>query len=112
MNKATLELERNLRQREHDMLDEAGKAFANELPVPLDGFVDNVIRRKRAAMQAVLELNQKIEDAEEELHILRASHKGEISGCVVATILAQHTCQAEFQLTYREYTISSRKQVA
>ncbi|KAI0750045.1 hypothetical protein C8Q80DRAFT_1269826 [Daedaleopsis nitida] len=100
VNKATLELERNLRQREYDMLDEAGKALANEVPAQLDSFVDNVVRRKRAAMQAVLELNGKIEEAEEELHILRTSHKGEISGWVVATVLAQHACKAEFQLTY------------
>ncbi|KAI0706411.1 hypothetical protein C8Q76DRAFT_157803 [Earliella scabrosa] len=98
--RSLLSSERNLRQEEYDMLNQAGKSFATSVPEQYDAFLDNVVRRKRAAMKAVWEYDQQIEESDDELWSLRNNHAGEAGARIVATLLATRECHLEFQLTY------------
>ena len=95
----TLELERDLRRTECNMLDNAAKSLANGPPTHLDGFMDNYIGRKRAAMQAVRECEEQLTVVETEMWA--QTKEGEVAGRVVATLLAIRECKVTFQLTYR-----------
>ncbi len=97
-----LKLERNLRQEEYDMLNEAGKSLSNQAPAQIHEFVESVVQRKRDAMRAVLEFDEKIEEVDEELWLLQNISKGETAARVVATIIAARDCQIELKLTYRK----------
>ncbi|KAI0788235.1 hypothetical protein C8Q74DRAFT_1195353 [Fomes fomentarius] len=95
-----LKLERDLRQEEYDMLNEAGKSLSNQAPAQIHGFVESVVQRKRDAMKAVLEFDEKIEEVGEELWLLQNTSNGETTARVVATIIAARDCQIELKLTY------------
>ena len=95
----TLELERDLRRAEHNMLDNVAKSLANGTPQELDGFMDNYVRRRRAAMQAVRECEEQMAAVETEMWA--QTKRGEVAGRVFATLLAQRKCKVTFQLTYR-----------
>ncbi|RPD54842.1 hypothetical protein L226DRAFT_616499 [Lentinus tigrinus ALCF2SS1-7] len=95
-----LELERDVRRTEYDTLDDAVKSMANGKPAELDGFMENFVRRKRAAKQAVWECDQQIATLTKELWLLTDATRGETAGRVVATILAKRECKVAFQLTY------------
>ncbi|KAI0687754.1 hypothetical protein C8T65DRAFT_619921 [Cerioporus squamosus] len=95
-----LKLERDVRRKEYDMLDEAVKSLAHGKPAELDGFMDSFVRRKRAAMQAVLKCEEEATELNRATWSLNDASKGETAGRVTATILARRECKVVFQLTY------------
>ncbi|KAI0695488.1 hypothetical protein C8T65DRAFT_44921 [Cerioporus squamosus] len=97
---SALELERDVRQSEDLMLDRAIQAVTNGKPSELDGFMDSIMRRKRAAMQASMEYEEQITVLQKELWSLTDVNKGETPGRVIATIVSKRECKAVFQLTY------------
>ena len=97
-----LHAERDVRQTEFDLLDDAARGLAQEQGTSFDSLMDTFVARKRNAMATVIEMDEQIEDVDRELWLLNNSHKGETAAVVTATLLAKRDCKVEFQLTYRE----------
>ncbi|TFK87179.1 hypothetical protein K466DRAFT_549154 [Polyporus arcularius HHB13444] len=99
---SAVELERELCQNEEVMLDDATiiQSLANGKPTELNEFMDSILRRKRATMQAFKDYSEQITALKKELWLLTDANKGEISGRVIATIISKRECKVAFQLTY------------
>ncbi len=69
-------------------------------PADIDKILDGIVERKRKAMKADLELDQKIFRIEWEVQLTCTKHKGEAAAVVSATILAEHDCDVELHLSY------------
>ncbi|KAI1792158.1 hypothetical protein LXA43DRAFT_1093971 [Ganoderma leucocontextum] len=95
-----LEAERNVRQTEFSLLDDAARSLAQDKATSFDALMDTFVVRKRNAMRTVLEMDEQIEELEKEIWLLDSSHKGETATVVTATLLAKRDCKVEFQLIY------------
>ncbi|KAI0794196.1 hypothetical protein C8Q74DRAFT_1247228 [Fomes fomentarius] len=96
-----LSAERALRQQEYDALEGATSSLlSNVEPANLDKVLDGIVERKRKAMKAGLELDQKIVRIEREVQLVCKKHKGLNATVVSATFLAEHDCDLELYLSY------------
>ncbi len=95
-----LEAERNVRQTEFDLLDDAARSLAHEKATSFDALMDTFVGRKRKAMYTVVETDEHIEELDREIWLLNSSHKGETAAVVTATLLAKRDCTIELLLTY------------
>ncbi|KAI1792172.1 hypothetical protein LXA43DRAFT_364276 [Ganoderma leucocontextum] len=103
-----LEAERNVRQTEFSLLDDAARSLAQDKATSFDALMDTFVLRKRDAMQTVVEMAEQIEELEKEIWLLNSSHKGETAAVVGATLLAKRDCKVEFQLAYLVTSVSWR----
>ena len=97
-----LQGERDVRQTEFDLLDDAARSLAQEKTTSLDSLMDTFLVRKRNAMAMVIAMDEQIEELDKEIWLLNNTHKGETAAVVTATLLAKRDCKIEFQLTYRK----------
>ncbi|KAI0794187.1 hypothetical protein C8Q74DRAFT_1194872 [Fomes fomentarius] len=96
-----LSVERALWQQEYDALEDATSSLLRNMnPANLDNVLDGIVERKRKAMKAVLELDQKIVQIEREVQLVCKKHKGSNATVVSATVLAEHDCDVELYLSY------------
>lgn len=95
-----LEAERDVRQTEFDLLDDAARSLAQEKATSLDSLMDTFLTRKRNAMAMVIAMDEQMEELDKEVWLLNNSHQGETAAVVTATLLAKRDCKVEFQLTY------------
>ncbi|KAI0695487.1 hypothetical protein C8T65DRAFT_584266 [Cerioporus squamosus] len=96
----TLEIERDVRQNEYDVLDNAAKSLANDKPTQMDAFLDRFVQRKRQALKDVMTSNVAIASLKKQLWLLQNASEGETAGRVIATILSKRARTVTFQLTY------------
>lgn len=106
-----LAAERTVRQTEFDLLDDAARSLAQDKATSFDSLMDTFVVRKRNAMSIIIEMDEQIEELDQEIWLLNASHKGETAAVVTATLLAKHDCKIEFQLTYCKPCSSLRPDV-
>ena len=97
-----LQGERDVRQTEFDLLDDAARSLAQEKTTSLDSLMDTFLVRKRNAMAMVIAMDEQIEELDKEIWLLNNTHKGETAAVVTATLLAKRDCKIELQLTYRK----------
>ncbi len=97
-----LSAERALRQQEYDALEDATSSLLSNVgPTNIDKILDGIVERKRKAMNAVLELDQKIFRIDQEVQLTCKKHQGDAAAVVSVTVLAEHNCDVELRLTYR-----------
>ena len=94
-----LNAERKVREAEWDALS---LAVVSDKSTSFDELMATFVTSKRNAIQAVVEMKEKIRDVDEEIELLKDSHKGDASALVVVTLLTKTDCKLEFQLTYRK----------
>ena len=97
-----LQGERDVRQSEFALLDDAARSLAQDKMTSLDSLMDTFVARKRDAKTTIIEMDEQIEELEKEIWLLNNLHKGETAAVVTATVLAKCDCKVELQLTYRK----------
>ena len=100
VERKVLQAERDVRQTEFNLLDDAARSLAQDKAASFDTLMDTFVARKRNAVATVIEMDEKIEELDEEIRLLNNSHRGETAAVVTATIIAKRECRTEFQLTY------------
>ncbi|PIL32346.1 hypothetical protein GSI_05592 [Ganoderma sinense ZZ0214-1] len=100
LKRKLLKSERDVRQTEFTLLDDAARALAQDKAASFDTLIDTFVGRKRKAGRAVVEVDEEIEEIEKELWLLKHTHMGDTAAVVTATLLAKRDCKVEFQLTY------------
>lgn len=95
-----LEAERNVRQNEYDLLDDAARSFAQDKAAPWDSLMDTFVMRKRSAKMTTVEVDEQIEEPNTEIWRLNDSRKAETAAIVATTLPTKRDCRVEFQLTY------------
>ena len=96
-----LNAERKVHEAEWDALNLAAMS-ARDTSSSFDELMATFVTRKRNAIQAVIEMKRRIEEVDEEIMLLKDSHKGETSAVVTVTLFTKVDCKLEFQLTYRK----------
>ena len=99
-----LQAERDVRQTEVNLLDDAARSLAQDKATSFDSLMDTFVARKRNAMAMIIDMDGQIEELDKEIWLLNTSHQGQTAAVVTATILAKRDCKVEFQLTYRKFS--------
>ncbi|PIL32379.1 hypothetical protein GSI_05625 [Ganoderma sinense ZZ0214-1] len=72
----------------------------SEKSTSFDELMAKFIASKQNTMQAIVEMEEKVEKIKDEIELLEDSCTGEICAVVVAILAAKVDCKLEFQLTY------------
>ena len=97
-----LAAERDVRNQEIDMLVDVTRSGATGSGDEKQlSFLDGIVKRKRDAAKAVLELEEQLTQIRREIWILVNTHRGHTTSVITTTLLAKRDSQVDFLLTYR-----------